>query len=58
MPFATELHRPLPLHDGKADGRITDRRSRKPDRLLAIGPLTCTSWLVAGVGFDPTTSGL
>jgi hypothetical protein len=32
-------------------------RSKKPDRLPAIRPLTCT-YLVAGAGFEPATSGL
>ena len=33
------------------------RRSKRPDRLPAIRPLTCT-YLVAGAGFEPATSGL
>ena len=39
-----------------ANGPPTDDPKR-PDRLPAIRPLTCT-YLVAGAGFEPATSGL
>jgi hypothetical protein len=37
-------------------GRAADKRSKRPDRLPAIRPLTL-NFLVAGAGFGPATSG-
>ncbi len=57
MPFAAGLVRSRPGRAPRSRGRTADKRSRGPDRLPAIRPLTCT-YLVAGAGFEPATSGL
>jgi hypothetical protein len=43
MPFSVRLVRSRPSCAARSHGRTTDKRSRRPDRLLAIRPLTWTS---------------
>ena len=47
----------LDLERFKCAATPLPQRSKRPDRLSAIRPLTCT-YLVAGAGFEPATSGL
>src|SRR6266568_4879296 len=41
-----------PADAAQSRRRVTDKRSKRPDRLPALRPLTC-DYLVAGAGFEP-----
>jgi len=52
MPFAASLACSGPAGVARSHGQAADKRSKRPDRLPAIRPLTC-NYLVAGAGFEP-----
>jgi len=55
--FSADSTRLVPRSGARSHGRTADERSKEPDRLPAIRPLTC-NFVVAGAGFEPATSGL
>ena len=55
MPFTDKPCRLMTGRDGQSDGRITDKRSRRPAPESAECPLTCGN-VVGGTRIEPVTS--